>query len=370
MYIFKPKRLLFFSLLYICINVGSACNTNKSKQVLISCKNPALSYMGRVGISDSPYVFYWSGTSVEMDFEGEQVNVTLKDETGNNYFYVILDGKPINKLQPDTSVHSYNLVTEPIVGKHTIQIFKLTEESHGRTWFYGFGINNGGKLLQKNSIKKRKIEFYGNSITSGYSIEDTTGDSKKPEFFNNYLTYAAIIARHYNSEYSCISKSGIGITVSWFPIIMPELYDRLDPLDSASKWDFSRFTPDIIVINLLSNDIVLYNKPQNKNFINRFGINIPNGAYVVAAYKSFILSLRNKYPNSYIICTLDDWMESMYNSNVWHNYINTATKSLNDSKILSYFFSYSHQNRKCHPKIKEHEELARGLINFIDANVK
>jgi hypothetical protein len=42
--------------------------------------------------------------------------------------------------------------------------------------------------------------------------------------------------------------------LSWFPLIMPEMYDRADPTDSTSKWDFSKYTPDVVVINLFQND--------------------------------------------------------------------------------------------------------------------
>jgi len=48
-------------------------------------------------------------------------------------------------------------------------------------------------------------------------------------------------------------KSGIGITLL-VPLIMPEMYDRLDPENPASKWDFSRFSPDVGSDQLLQND--------------------------------------------------------------------------------------------------------------------
>ena len=44
------------------------------------------------------------------------------------------------------------------------------------------------------------------------------------------------------------------MTVSWDPLIMPEIYDRLVPTDSTSKWDFSLYRPDIVVVNLFQND--------------------------------------------------------------------------------------------------------------------
>ena len=95
--------------------------------------------------------------------------------------------------------------------------------------------------IEEKAQKKRKIEFYGDSITAGYAVEDTTGkDSPDSTYTNNYLSYASITARHFDAEYSFIIKSGIGVTISWFPIIMPEIYDLTDPQDPQSKWDFSK----------------------------------------------------------------------------------------------------------------------------------
>ena len=73
-----------------------------------------------------------------------------------------------------------------------------------------------------------------------------THDSPNGYYENNYDAYAAITARHFNAQYHCTSKSGIGIMVSWFPLIMPEMYNRLDPTDSTSKWDFSKYTRTLL----------------------------------------------------------------------------------------------------------------------------
>ena len=43
--------------------------------------------------------------------------------------------------------------------------------------------------------------------------------------------------------------------VGWFPEIMPEIYDRLNPMEPNSKWDFIKYSLDIVVINFFQNDI-------------------------------------------------------------------------------------------------------------------
>jgi hypothetical protein len=66
-------------------------------------------------------------------------------------------------------------------------------------------------------IKKNKLKmgFFGNSITCGHRIDVPIAkpDSGKAQYFNNYLTYSAIISRCFNAQYHFTSKSGIGLIV-------------------------------------------------------------------------------------------------------------------------------------------------------------
>ena len=217
-------------------NFGKICNLivvlaaivtgcSGEKELTVDASNPDIEYWGRIDTAGSEgAAFYWSGTSVKMDFEGTSVEAMLKDESGDNYFNIILDNGPVSVLRPDTTKQYYPLASGLSDGKHSVELFKRTEWDRGKTNFYGFRLKGQAKILPKPAPRKRKIEFYGNSITAGYAVEDTSGkDSPDSIFTNNYLSYAALIARHYDAEYRCICKSGIGITISWFPLIMANI---------------------------------------------------------------------------------------------------------------------------------------------------
>ena len=196
----------------------AACS--KSQESFVSFNNSQIEYMGRIGTKDSSAAeIYWPGSSIKIYFEGTSVKALLKDENGDNYFNVVIDNDSIHILRPDTVKKSYMLANNLPEGKHTVEIFKRTEWDKGKTWFYGFDLGNGSKIMNKPAEKTRMIEFYGNSITAGYAIQDFLGDSPDSIFTNNYLTYGALTARHYNAKYSCIAKGGIGIMLSWFPLI-------------------------------------------------------------------------------------------------------------------------------------------------------
>lgn len=360
-------RLLKISKLVFLVTVILISCSNKN-EIFINTSNPNIEYWGRIDNSNLKCAeLYWSGSSIKINFEGASIYTLLKDETGDNYYNIIIDNDSIVIFKPDTIKQYYPLALNLSKGKHSIKIFKRTEWNRGKTSFYGFKIKNNAKLLQKSTPKKRRIEFYGNSITAGYAVEDTSErDSPDSTFTNNYLSYAAITARHYDAQYQCICKSGIGITISWFPLIMPNLYDRLIPTDSTSKWNFNQYTPNIVVINLLQNDSWLVNMPERKEFKITFKNNIPNDMYIINAYQKFVARIRKQYPNANIICMLGN-MDATKDGSIWAKYIEKAVSNLNDKNIYTHFIPF--KKTPGHPSIKEQEEMANSLIKFIDKNI-
>ena len=190
-------------------------------------------------------------------------------------------------------------------------------------------------------------------------------DSALPKYFNNFKSYDAITARHFDAQYHCIAKSGIGVTISYFPEIMPEIYDRLNPFEKNSKWDFSNYTPDIVVVNLFQNDKSLIDKIDHQQFISRFGNQKPTDEFLINAYASLISKIRNKYPKAQIICCLGN-TDSTREGSKWPSLIEAAVLNLKDKKIATLFFPY--KKTTGHPKAFEQQAMANELIRFIEKN--
>ena len=354
-----------FTLISITTLLFIACTNNK--EVVIPFSNPAIDYWGRIDTSQIDRAdLSWAGSSIKINFEGESIYATIKNNTEDNYLSIILDNDSIRIIKPDTIQKQYVLAANLSKGKHSIEIFKRT--NRGITSFYGFDIKNKAKLLTKEIPKKRKIEFYGNSITAGYAIEDTSGkDNPRGTNTNNYATYAAITARHFDANYRAISKSGIGVTISWFPLIMPEMYNRLIADNPTRKWDFSLYQRDIVVVNLFQNDSWLVNYPDRKEFKKYFGDKKPNDAYLINAYQDFILSLRKHYPKAKIICTLGA-MDAAKKGSKWIDYIDKAVTNLNDTAVFAHFMPYIKTTG--HPLAQENKVMANSLIQFIEDTIK
>ena len=358
----KIHFLVLLSLLILSPKIISAQKKN------ISFNSPKIQYEGRIAFSDSTASLNWSGSSVSLNFRGSEISAILKDADTANYYNVILDDKVILKIQLDTIKKSYILASGLSKGKHKIQLFKRTEWRKGQTYFYGFETNEVTKIVKPSKPKKRKMEFYGDSITCGYGIEEQNGkDSGVGRFENNYLTYGAITARYFDAQFSCIANSGTGIMVSWFPSTISDIYNLTNPHDKNSTWNFNKYTPDVVVINLFQNDSWIVNQPKNAEFIKKFGSKKPNEDFIVKSYENFVKSIREKYPNTSIICALGN-MDATKDGSKWPEYITKAVKNLQDKKIYAHFFTY--KNTSGHPKVSEQKAMADSLIAFINQNIK
>lgn len=358
-------RLLYSMIVFIVF----VCAINDSTaQTTIKANDRHIQYEGRIAMTDSTAELSWPASSIKVNFYGDRISATLLDERSDNNYNVIVDGKVISILHPLQIKKEYVLVQGLAEGKHTLELFKRNESNMGKTWFYQFGLKKSGKILAPPPLKKRKIEFFGNSITCGYADEDTTGkDRGTSPYENAYISYASIISRHFDAQLHSTSKSGIGITVSWFPLTMPEMYTRLDAGDPNSKWDFSKYTPDLVIINLFQNDSWIVNLPNNDQFKARFGTTKPTPGFIINAYTAFLKNVRALYPKAQIICTLGS-MDATREGSPWPGYIEKSVNSLNDQLIFTHFIPY--KNTPGHPGAKEQQAMADDLIGFIEKNIK
>ncbi len=361
------NKLLKHSISIVFISLVSSCSP--PKEVLsIAHDHPQLSYAGRIDTTAiSSRKLLWSGSSITLNFEGESINGIFQDSQGDSYFNVIVDGRLKDIVRPATTKTSIELANNLGPGAHRIEVFKRTEWTKGSTAFFGFEISGDAKALKKPEAKKRRIEFFGDSITAGYAVEDTTGnDSPEGMNTNNYLSYATITARHFDADYRCICQSGIGIMISWFPATMPDIYDKLDPSKEKSNWSFALYQPEIVVVNLMQNDSWLVHRPEREEFVNKFGVNAPDSTFIINAYQQFVADLRNHYPDATMICMLGN-MDITKEGSLWPNYVKQAVENLEDKKIHHLFTDY--KDSPGHPSIAEQARIANELIAFIEKNV-
>ncbi len=265
------KKSVFLILLWsVVLMTGVA----QSRVQSIDAGNSAFSYFGRTDRSDPKAVrFDWPGVYLRCAFTGNTLEIRLKGGT-RDYFNVFVDDLPAKIIHP---VSDSIFVVNGLSGKgaHELLITKRTEADMGMACFYGIAIAPGAKIFPTTVKNSRKIEFIGNSITCGYGTEGLSGSEHfKPETENSYLSYASITARAFSADYALIAHSGLGIIrnygdkskISAKSAPMPPRIGRTFDTDSVKKWDFNRWRPDAVVINLGTNDYSTLPHPDKAVF--------------------------------------------------------------------------------------------------------
>ncbi len=126
-----------------------------------------------------------------------QASGLLCNRCRKGFFYAIVDDDAAKgfKFRSDSTKKTVTLAENLPNGKHSLQLYKLSNNTSANM-LYGFEIGGKAELLKPAKLPKRKIEFYGNSITAAHGVDVPTGmrESGIPEEFNNYYTYAALTA--------------------------------------------------------------------------------------------------------------------------------------------------------------------------------
>lgn len=351
------KRWCFVLVLLIILVAATACAAPRLK--LIPASNPDYVYAGRIDFSnpDAPK-FYWAGNSATIGFTGRNVSVVLDAPDEGAYFDIILDGDGAHRqvIRCRKGRHAYLIAADLADTRHTVEIFRRVDPTYPAVAFDGIQIAETGDVLRLAPNPSRRIVFYGDSITSGYGVLDPprnhAGDAA---YMDNYVAYDAVAARALHADYRSISLSGIGIMRSWFPLVMPDMYDRLAPRDPASHWDFSSWVPDFVVVNLLQNDSwLLPHEPHP-----------PSREKIIAAYVEFVRDLRRHYPHAAIICLLGN-MDITAAGSPWPGYVQAAVQRMHeggDHNLYSLIVPFKHTPG--HPNVAEQAVLAHALIGKI-----
>lgn len=330
---------------------------------VIPADNKAYQYTGRIDFSNpkSPYLS-WSGSSVKAKFTGHRLSVRLNDDEGKNYFNVIVDGNDTVPfvIQAKKGVNDYWITESLVDGEHTVEVYKRTEGEEGGTYFLGIDIDDDGQLLALAPKPDRRIEIFGDSITSGMgNVAPFNGPDNLSRDKNHYMSYGAITARNLNAELHTISQSGIGIMVSWFNFIMPQFYDQMSAVgNNNTQWDFTRWTPDVVVINLFQNDSWLVGDPKRIS-------PTPDKSDIIGAYQAFVTSVRSRYPEAQIICALGS-MDATKPGSPWPGYIEAAVANLQqkgDDQLSTVFFEFNGYG--AHPRVDQHIANAARLTQAI-----
>ena len=254
-------------------------------------------YTGRVLVNDDRSVSYnWSGVYLQTAFTGGSIAVEAT-ESGQSYHNVFIDGRFVKRVK-FTGKAPFKVTLAEHLGKgsHVLRLQKATEGSFGTTTIRGFYLEKGGKL-SPIAPKKRFIEVFGDSYTCGYgALASSPKERFSLETEDVNKSYACVIARYFDADYAIEAHSGFGVVRNYNDkkqasenTMLHRMGLVFDVADTIA-YDYQAYKPDIVLIQLGTND---------------FSTSVcPTPAQYVNGYKKMISKLRKAYGNVPILCCL------------------------------------------------------------------
>lgn len=328
----------------------------------IKADNPMIQYVGRVSFSKNNVAsFNYPGTTMEAMFQGSSLKMICKPMTG--YFMVQVDqGSPFKVGFNSERDSLVSLATALPQGLHHVKVMYVIEGLFRTPEFHGFVLDKGCHLVQAPSLPDRKIEFIGNSITCGYGVESIEmTDPFEDETENHWLTYANIVSDSLKAQHTSISRSGIGVYRNYdgpkagSTENMPWQYEYTLFNKHEEKWDFAKYQPQLVCINLGTNDL-----STNNYDITLYERN----------YRLFLKTVRSKYPHAKIVLITGPMLgekESGEQRAVLDRICADANKTSKDIYRFDFTFQTGDlgYGASWHPSKLQHQKMASELLPFL-----
>lgn len=234
--------------------------------------------VGRTLIKDRRLWMAYSATGCAFEFHGKELQLILngddrcETEAGPNNsarMQIRINGNVVVDLMLKNRETTLSLLQENEPVKCLVEVMKVSETAMSTAALSAI-LTDDSAVVKPAVEKKRKIEFVGDSITCGYGVDDEVAEHNfKTETEDATKAYACLTAKALNAEHSLVSISGYGIISGYSgdgerrkEQLLPDYYEKLGfsygsmmgDYPQNFKWDFQAWQPDLIVINLGTND--------------------------------------------------------------------------------------------------------------------
>jgi lysophospholipase L1-like esterase len=296
-----------------------------------------IKYIGRWDTGDLSNVkSYWSGAYFRVNFTGTTLSIKLGAAVP---IYVTIDSTTTYYSGANGTV---NLTPSPLAsGTHTLRVAARSE--YDTIQFKGLVLSSGAST-QAPAAKGKLIEFIGDSITAGCCTLTNWALSDYA-----WLTGEAVNADHIQVAYSGIclqnaancGENNIGMSVQFFKL-------QTIHYTNSPAWDFNRYQPNQVVINLGTND---WNTPD---------------ATLQSTYVTFLQNVRAKYPNAdiFVLRTFGGYKAALTQAAV------NARISAGDTKVryvdtTGWVTTGDFDSDNLHPTMNGHIKIANRLQSIL-----
>lgn len=341
---------------------------------IVSPSDSHIQYTGRISFANPERpTFNFPGVQINAAFEGTSLKMMAKP--GSGYFMAQIDqGEPFKVAFTGKADSLVTLATALPDGRHSVRLMYIIEGYEFYPEFWGFVLDQGKKLVESPALPSRKLEFIGNSITCGYGNEGTNKD----EHFdyateNHYYSYASLTARALEAQHWVVARSGIGayrnyggpktgtpesnIQVQYeYTGYAPNPELRNNGGLQAERWDFARYQPDVVCINLGTNDL------STNNY---------NTKLLKQGYQQLLTTVRSHNPKAKIVFLCGSMLggKELDIAKKLLDEVAAEANKAGDKDV--YRFNFTPQNgdlgygNDYHPSIWQHEKMAGELTAYL-----
>ncbi|WP_438432671.1 GDSL-type esterase/lipase family protein [Gorillibacterium sp. sgz500922] len=276
--------------------------------------DPYVKRIGRTCCLNGALWLALSGSGVEFTFTGKRAELVLLGESvppspGNQpRIGIYVNGRRVIDDMVDEPSKTYTVWESESDERVTVRVVKLSEAAMSTVGIREIRIV-APTPIQPTPVSPRKIEFIGDSITAGYGVDDETAQQPFSTATEDVTkTYATLTAQAFEADCSIVAYSGYGIISGYTEEdrkltsqLVPDYYDKVaysvgsfgpGVKPESLDWDFQAFAPDLIVINLGTND-------------DSYTKDVPERqAEYAQRYAEFLQQVRDRNPQARILCTL------------------------------------------------------------------
>ncbi len=246
------------------------------------------------------FTLLWNGTCPESTFDRIWPR-----------FALYLDGVRVTDDRLNAAETLISVFEGDVPESHAVRLVKLSECSQSLIGVKE--ILTDGQMFPAEE-RKTKLEFIGDSITCGYGVEGTAADTFSTATENAEKSHAFLAGQALGADTVLTARSGCGLVSGYTEgeingdNLMAPIYERTGWIPWALPgrgtpqeipWDFSRFRPDFIVIQLGNNDLSWTRGiPEREEAYRR-------------KYREFLTMVRRNNPSARILCALGVFGEDL-----------------------------------------------------------
>ncbi|ORX84895.1 hypothetical protein BCR32DRAFT_200481 [Anaeromyces robustus] len=340
--------------------------------------------LGRANYQDGYLWFGLTDSGIEYKFNGKTTTINVTADT-TSYG----EENPARiKIYTDGKEYLDTVITEKItdftvnfneIGEHIVRFIKVSEAERGSIRIND--IKTDSLKIEPTSQASKKIEFIGDSITCAYGVDGVAGDVFSSRSEDGTKSYAFKTAQKFHADYSMVSYSGFAI-LSCYPFTggrytdaaLPQYYDKLgysfepNQFDDGTyqlqntKWDYNDFVPDLVVINLGTNDNS-YFEAIDKSILPEEKLAF------IEEYEKFLAKIRSNYPYAEILCVLGMMGQEVYPE--IEQAVKNYTTVTGDSHVHSFKLNVQDTDKNRlgvdgHPSAQSHVDATYELVGEIE----